>query len=294
MEPVVIELAINGETSKKRNPNVPHTPEEIASDAIACFRAGAATLHNHMGDINLTGQAAADRYALAWRPIRQAFPDAILCPTTQQAPDLDTRLNFLGPAKKEGARQASIDPGVDNFSTSGENGLPGPIRARLDYSIDMVERAFKTMAEIGVGPALGIYEPGFLRLVLAYKRGGVLPKGTLARLYFGGDHNFLDGIKGGFTFGLPPTRTAMDAYVEMIGDSGVPWMVAVPGGDVFDTGLARYAIERGGHVRVGLEDHAADRKPTNLELVEEIVQVAKDAGRRPATCAEAAKILDLP
>jgi uncharacterized protein (DUF849 family) len=294
MDPVVIEIAINGETSKKRNPNVPHTPEEIATDAIACFRAGAATLHNHMGDINLTGQAATDRYALAWRPIRAAIPDAILCPTTQQAPDLDTRLNFLPSAKQEGARQASIDPGLDNFSNTGENGLPGPIRAGLDYTIDMVERAFETMARIGVGPALGIYEPGFLRLVLAFKRGGKLPKGTLARLYFGGDHNFLDGIKGGFTFGLPPTRAALDAYVEMIGDSGVPWMVAVPGGDVFDTGLARYAIERGGHVRVGLEDHAADRKPTNLELVEEVAKIARETGRGTATCAEAARILDLP
>jgi 3-keto-5-aminohexanoate cleavage enzyme len=182
MDPVVIELAINGETSKKRNPNVPHTPEEIAGDAIACFRAGAATLHNHMGDINLTGQAATDRYALAWRPIREAIPDVILCPTTQQAPDLDTRLNFLPSAKQAGARQASIDPGVDNFATTGENGLPGPIRAGLDYSIDMVERAFRTMAEVGVGPALGIYEPGFLRLVLAFKQGGTLPRGTLARL----------------------------------------------------------------------------------------------------------------
>ncbi len=294
MDPVVIELAINGETSKKRNPNVPHTPEEIARDAIACFNAGVATLHNHMGDINLTGQAATDRYALAWRPIREVFPDAVLCPTTQPAPDLDTRLNFLPSAKKEGARQASIDPGLDNFANTGENGLPGPIRAGLDYTIDMVERAFATMAQIGVGPALGIYEPGFLRLVLALKQGGELPKGTLARLYFGGDHNFLDGKKGGFNFGLPPTLKALEAYLEMIGDSGLPWMVAVPGGDVYATGMAKWAIERGGHVRVGLEDHAADRKPTNLELVNEIVAVAKECGRRPATCAEAAKILDLP
>src|SRR6266404_3072608 len=31
--PVIITLAINGETSKKRNPHVPHKPEEIAADA---------------------------------------------------------------------------------------------------------------------------------------------------------------------------------------------------------------------------------------------------------------------
>ena len=90
--PVIITLAINGETSKKRNPHVPQKPEEIVADAVACFGAGVAVVHNHMGDINLTGQAAAERYALAWAPIRAAVPDAILCPTTQQAADLDERL----------------------------------------------------------------------------------------------------------------------------------------------------------------------------------------------------------
>ena len=76
-DPVIITLAINGETSKKRNPHVPHKPEEIVADAVACFGAGVAVLHNHMGDINLTGPAAAERYALAWAPIRDAVPDAI-------------------------------------------------------------------------------------------------------------------------------------------------------------------------------------------------------------------------
>ena len=54
--PVIITLAINGETSKKRNPHVPHKPEEIVADAVACFGAGVAVLHNHMGDINMTGR----------------------------------------------------------------------------------------------------------------------------------------------------------------------------------------------------------------------------------------------
>jgi uncharacterized protein (DUF849 family) len=43
-----------------------------------------------------------------------------------------------------------------------------------------------------------------------------------------------------------------------------------------------------------LDDHAADRQPTNLQLVEEIVGVCHAAGKRPASRAEAARILDLP
>src|ERR1700730_92606 len=116
--PVIITLAINDETNKKRNPHVPHKPEEIVADAVACFGAGVAVVHNHMGDITLTGEAAAERYALAWAPIREAVPDAILCPTTQQAPDLDERLNFLGPAKKSGARVLTQFIGVETFATT--------------------------------------------------------------------------------------------------------------------------------------------------------------------------------
>ena len=71
-------------------------------------------------------------------------------------------------------------------------------------------------------------------------------------------------------------------------------MVAVPGGDVFASVMAKWAIERGGHVRVGLEDHAADRKPTNLELVEQAVALCEKVGRPVASCDEAARVMDLP
>ncbi|MCB1002583.1 MAG: 3-keto-5-aminohexanoate cleavage protein, partial [Acidimicrobiales bacterium] len=40
--PVIIEVAINGSTSKEQNPHVPEGPGEIAADALACFDAGAA------------------------------------------------------------------------------------------------------------------------------------------------------------------------------------------------------------------------------------------------------------
>ncbi|WP_157216294.1 BKACE family enzyme [Flavisphingomonas formosensis] len=294
MQPTIIEVAINGETSPKRNAHVPRTPQEIAAESIACLRAGAASIHNHNGDIALPGEAAAERYAEGWAPILAAIPDAILCPTTVTHPDLPTSMSHVPACVARGAKMASIDPGVENISTTGIDGLPGAMRATMGSSIDEIEAMLEIIAAAPAGPAFGIYEPGYLRLILAYHKAGRLPRGSLARLYFGGDHNFIDGGRGGFSFGLLPTATALDAYLELIGDSGLPWMVAVPGGDLFRTDLARAAIERGGHLRVGLEDHAGDRMPTNLELVEEIAELCRSLGRPPATSAEAARILDLP
>ena len=65
----------------------------------------------------------------------------------------------------------------------------------------------------------------------------------------------------------------------------LPWAVAVIGGDVIESGLARLALERGGHLRVGLEDYAGPRRPRNAELVREAVALARAVGRPVASCA---------
>lgn len=114
------------------------------------------------------------------------------------------------------------------------------------------------------------------------------------KLYFGGRYNLLDGKRSDITFGLPPTQKALDAYLELLEGSALPWAVAAIGDCVVETGLAKLAIARGGHVRVGLEDFGGERKPDNLELIAEVVALAEAAGRPLATPIEAAQILGLP
>jgi uncharacterized protein (DUF849 family) len=112
-----------------------------------------------------------------------------------------------------------------------------------------------------------------------------MPAGALVKFYFGGP---------AAGFGHSPTAKALDAYVEMLDGTGLPWSVAVLGGDCAGSGMARLAIERGGHVRVGLEDYAGPGTPANAELVSAVVALAKECGRAVATCDEAAAILGLP
>ena len=64
---------------------------------------------------------------------------------------------------------------------------------------------------------------------LAWQRSGRLPPGAMVKLYFGGE----------LEFGLRPTVTALEAYLELLEPSGLPWSVAVLGGDVVGCGLAR-------------------------------------------------------
>jgi uncharacterized protein (DUF849 family) len=51
-------------------------------------------------------------------------------------------------------------------------------------------------------------------------------------------------------------------------------------------------LERGGHLRVGLEDW--DDGPANVAQVEAAAALAADAGRPVASIAETAATLDLP
>jgi hypothetical protein len=103
----------------------------------------------------------------------------------------------------------------------------------------------------------------------------------MVKLYFGGE----------LEFGLRPTVTALEAYLELLEPSGLPWSVAVLGGDVVGCGMAELAIRRGGHVRVGLEDYAGPGEPSNLDLLRAAVALISGLGHAPASTAQARQIL---
>jgi uncharacterized protein (DUF849 family) len=142
-----------------------------------------------------------------------------------------------------------------------------------------VEYMFARSGELGAAPSISVFEPGFLRTTLAWQRGGRLPSGAMVKLYFGGE----------LEFGLRPTATALEAYLELLEPSGLPWSVAVLGGDVVGCGMAELAIRRGGHVRVGLEDYAGPGEPSNLDLLHAAVAVIAGLGHAPASTTQAAR-----
>ena len=291
--PVVIEAAINGMTSKEKNPNAPREPDEIAEDTFRCLDAGASLIHAHNRDLYVDGEAAAADYLEAWRPILRERPDTLWYPTLAVAPDMAGMLAHLPLIQAEvPLRIGPFDPGSTNIGAPGEDGLPvGGVYAN---SYDDIRVGFETCERLGLGPSLGIYEAGSLRTTLAWHRVGRLPRGTMVKLYFGGDYGLM-GTEPGVTFGLPPSEHALLAYLDLLAGTELPWSVSVWGGDLMATPIPRLALERGGHLHVGLEEfYAPDRSPTNLELVREAVELADKVGRPLASPAETARLLDLP
>jgi 3-keto-5-aminohexanoate cleavage enzyme len=287
--PCVIEVALNGTTTKSANPHVPRTPAEITADALACIRAGATIVHNHNDEPMRVpdGVHSPDPYVAAWSPVVDAHPDVLLYATMASggaAIPIRTRWAHQVTLARAGlSRMGLVDPGSVSLGALAADGLPVPsdlvyINTFADARY-MVERC----AELGLAPSISIFDPSFLRVALAFHAAGALPPGAIIKLYFGGQ----------LPFGLPPTPVSLDAYLVMLEASGLPWSVAVLGGDVLGCGLARAAIERGGHVRVGLEDYAGAGTPANLDLVEALAELIEEGGRSVATPAQTHAILGL-
>ncbi len=287
--PVIIEAAVNGGTPKRRNPHVPRTPAEVAADALRCLSAGAAIVHNH-NDEPVIGAATGIHdpapYADAWRLILAEQPDAILYPTMAGGgphTTFDERYgHIVALAEQRLLRMGLVDPGSVNVGGLGADGLPVAVDRPYINSPADARRMFDVCERLGLAPSISIFEPGFLRVVLAYHAASRLPRGSLVKLYFGGDAS---------PFGLPPTLPSLEAYLAMLEPTGLPWSVAVLGGDVVGCGFARLALERGGHLRVGLEDYAGLLQPTNEELVREAVALCAQTGRTVATCEQAWALL---
>jgi uncharacterized protein (DUF849 family) len=288
-QPVVIEAAINGGTPKSRNPQAPRSVDEIVADALACFEAGAAIVHNH-NDETVVGQPvhSAEPYLAAYERIRAAVPNAILYPTMGGgAPGVTMAQRYAHVETLTRAghlRMGLVDPGSVNLGGVDSSGLPAAVDSLYRNTYADARYTIDWCRDNGLGASVSIFEPGFLRLALAYQRAGALPPGSLIKLYFGG------GTPG---FGLPPTEPGLTAYLSMLDGSGLPWSVAVLGGDVLGT-IAEAAVHRGGHLRVGLEDYGGPGTPANVELVQSAVALVKRLGHRPATIDEAAKLLGLP
>jgi 3-keto-5-aminohexanoate cleavage enzyme len=275
-QPVIIEAAINGVTSKQVNPNVPRLPAEISSDALRCFAAGASIVHNHVDVVMADGPSAAAAYLECWGPVWDAVPGALLYPTVNGGP-VATSFSHFPILADAGCRIGVIDAGSVNLGGF----VYTNSRADIEYQL-------RLCVEHQLGPSFAIFEPGFLRIALELWRDGSLPDGTMIKLYFGGDAGYLGGV-----FGLPPSRPAFEAYMSMLDGCPLPWAAAVIGGDIIDSGIAQWSLERGGHLHVGLEDWSGKGQPSNEELVDSAVKLCAKVGRPVASHRETMALVGL-
>ena len=288
--PVVIEAALNGLTSRGHNAHVPVHPDELAAEAIACIDAGATIVHTHAHNLGARIQDLTAVYAACYRAVLAERPGTILYPTTGIGASVAERYAHVGMLGSEGLiRAAFVDPGSVNLGGAGPDGLPPPLEYVYTNTFADIRYGFDLAVEHGLGPSVACFEPGFLQVVLAYHEAGALPRGTLVKLYFAAGGYLTPGRP---LWGVPPIAEGLELYLAMLSGTAIPWAIAVVGGAALDAPITRVALERGGHLRVGLEDEPEAH--SNVDLVRSAAELCAALGRPVATLTDAERILGLP
>jgi 3-keto-5-aminohexanoate cleavage enzyme len=287
--PCMIEVAVNGVTKRARNAHAPDSPEEIAEQAIASIDAGASIVHMHTLEGGLPFADAAALYAQSLRIMRAERPDAVLYPTMGSGTTIAERYDHHRILVDEGLIDMGvIDPGSVNLAGSSPAGPPDGTYVYVNSPAD-IRYMMDLCRDTGIGPSFAIYEPGFLRMVLIYHATNTLAPRSLTKFYFSGSGYFGGGMP---SFSAPPIVEALDLYCAMFDGVDLPWGSTVLGGSILDTPIARLTVERGGHLRVGLEDFGDG--PGNVEQVRRAVELCATVGRDVATCNQARSILSMP
>ena len=281
MQDLIIDARLNEYTGREPNPNVPFSPEEIARDSAACRDAGAAIVHYHARDPE-TGAPSADPelYAAAARGIREQS-DVLVMPTLGAGtmPDLEGRFRHIDVMADDPATRADIVP-LDLASTNlpiyieGEAEIGGDDLA-YSNTVGMLKALAERAAKVGAISMAAIWNVGSLRLLDAFLATGVMRAPCYAELFL---------TEGGLIAGHPCTRAGLDAYLAFLPKAECAWAVACYGANVLE--LAEVAIERGGHVALGLGDYhygeLGDGTPSNAEVVAAVADMARRKGRKLA------------
>lgn len=283
-KPLVIEAAISVVVANAGGKEP--TTENIVNEAKACIAAGAGIIHCHH-DFALSRADSIAQCIAINKGVLQDHPNTLIYPGFLPGTQFEERMGHLEPMYEAGVlTMFAFDPGLSIHGRADEQGLMTKSvsnGATFEQASAMVERGHRW----GAPSSLGIFEPGALRWVRSFGAAGKFVPGTLVKFYFPGNNAW--GAAGGTTstFGLPPSKAALDMYLSLIEGSGMPWIVSILGGSILDSELPRYVLERGGHLRVGVEDPLRKTEMTNSEMIQAVIDLANEVGRPVARNTEA-------
>jgi 3-oxoadipate:acetyl-CoA acetyltransferase len=270
--PCVLTVAITGSLPQKaNNPAVPITPAEQIESAHEAFEAGAALVHIHVRDE--MGQPSSDpeRFAAVQEGVRKHCPGMIVQFSTGGR---GRQLAERGSMLQLRPDMASLATGSVNFPTSVYENPP-----------DFVESLAREMLALGIKPEVEIFDVAML-----YTAAELVKE----RLLHAPVHvQFVMGLKNA----LPARRPLLEFLIREL-DSVLPgstWTAAGIGRHQLT--VNHWALELGGHARTGLEDNVRfDEKrlaSSNAELIRRVAELGAQYDRRPASAAEARRILSL-
>ena len=273
---VIITAALTGAVTPSGY-QIPETPEQIAEDAYACWKAGAAVVHLHMRDDNGFGAMDAKKFKKTIELIR-AHKDCdviINCTSSGAAhPTDEERMQHF--KEIDEIEMGSYDAGTFNW-------MPNVV---FMNSPQFLEQLGQLYIDRGIKPEIETFDSGMLGITAFYVKKGKLPSPC--------HYQFVLGVPGG----MPATVENL-LYLKNHIPEGSTWSAFGVGAGHLPIMFATLAL--GGNIRVGLEDNVVYGKDaegnkimaTNVMLVERAVKAVELYGKQVATPAEAREILGI-
>lgn len=295
---VIITCAITGSIhTPSMSPHLPITPDQIAAEAIAAARAGAAMIHLHARD-PLTGQPdQTPRRYMEFLPRIKQQTDAIINITTGGGLGMSLE-ERLAPALEAKPEVASMNMGSLNFNISGAAGritqfqhewerpyLEGTKDFILSNTFAQIEHGIRSLGDNGTRFEFECYDLGHLyNLAHFVDRGIVKPPFFVQGIF---------GILGGMGPDLENLMHVRATADRLFGDD---YYLSVLGAGRHQMRFATLNAIAGGNVRVGLEDSLfAGRGKlavSNAEQVQKIRNILTELSLEIATPAEARAMMD--
>lgn len=272
MNPCIITVAITGSVPRKKDtPAVPVTVAEQIESTHEAFEAGATVAHIHVRDDQENSSSDPDRFAAVQEGLEKVCPGIIVqFSTGARGRKLEERGGML-PLRPD---MASLATGSVNFPTFVNENPP-----------DFIRGLAKTMLDYDIKPECELFDLAMLYNVADLANEGLLKKPPHVQ--------FVLGIKNA----LPARREILEFEIAQLKKimPDATWAAAGLGRHQLE--VNHWALELGGHCRTGLEDNIRFDKDrlakSNAELVARVAGLCAQYGRRPATAAEARKILGL-
>jgi uncharacterized protein (DUF849 family) len=270
--PCIITVAITGSLPQKSdNPAVPITVAEQVASTHEAFEAGAILVHAHVRKDDGSPISDPERFAELVAGVRKYCPGMIIQLSTGGRSGGGRERGGMIPLKPD---MCSLSTGSCNFPTRVYENSP-----------DLVDWLAAEMQANRVKPEIEAFDLSMIFKAVEMEKAGKIG-GTL-------HVQFVMGVKNA----MPVDRETFEFYVATLKRLApdATWTGAGIGRDQIT--LNRWSLELGGHCRTGLEDNVrldrATLAPSNAALVRRVVDMAHEYDRRPATVAEARRILRL-
>ena len=267
---MVITCAVTGaETTRRHNPNLPLTPEEIAQAASEACRAGAAVLHLHVRDAegNPTQDVATFRRAIEL--VRREC-DIVIEITTGGAVGMSLE-ERMGPLALS-PEMASLDCGTVNF---GDGYIVNTLPIMREFA--------RAMRVRGVRPTLECFDLSHIDAAALLVEEGLL------------EPPFHYGIVLGAPGGVLCDAETLEFFARRLPE-GAFW-TAIGVGARASWEAVRCAASFGGFMRTGFEDNVYLEKgvlaKSNAVLVERTVEIALEAGYEVASPSDVRELFSI-